>query len=140
MHKGSWKSMRSTTLPMILSWELQFLALKLWRHTLYGAKFEAFPDHKSLKYIFIQKDLNIRQRRWLEFIKDNDFDIAHHLGKTNVVVDALSLIPYGKFSNIMATQWRLIDDIIEVNLICKLNSLMINMTISNDLVDKIKMA
>ena len=48
-------------------------ALKIWRHYLYGAKFEVFSDHKSLKYLFDQKELNMRQRRWMEFLKDYDF-------------------------------------------------------------------
>ena len=65
-------------------------ALKIWRHYLYGATCKTFTDHKSLKYIFTQKDLNMRQRRWLELIKDYDLDIQYHEGKANVVVDALS--------------------------------------------------
>ena len=65
-------------------------ALKLWRHYLYGEKCEIFTDHKSLKYIFTQKELNMRQRRWLELIKDYDCTINYHPGKANVVADALS--------------------------------------------------
>ncbi|KAK8936665.1 hypothetical protein KSP39_PZI012024 [Platanthera zijinensis] len=65
-------------------------ALKIWRHYLYGVKCEIYTDHKSLKYIFTQKELNLRQRRWLEFIKDYDMDIHYHPGKANVVADALS--------------------------------------------------
>ena len=49
-----------------------------------------FTDHKSLKYIFTQKELNLRQRRWLELIKDYDLDVQYHPGKANVVADALS--------------------------------------------------
>ncbi|KAL8115194.1 hypothetical protein AgCh_021867 [Apium graveolens] len=64
--------------------------LKLWRHYLYGEKCDIYTDHKSLKYIFTQKDLNMRQRRWLELIKDYDFSINYHPGKANVVADALS--------------------------------------------------
>jgi len=65
-------------------------ALKVWRHYLYGCRFEVFSDHKSLKYLFDQKELNIRQRRWMEFIKDYDFSLQYHPGKANVVADALS--------------------------------------------------
>ena len=65
-------------------------ALKIWRHYLYGEKCEIYTDHKSLKYFFTQKDLNMRQRRWLELVKDYDCDILYHPGKANVVADALS--------------------------------------------------
>ena len=65
-------------------------ALKLWRHFLYGEKCEIFTDHKILKYIFTQKELNMRQQRWLELIKDYDYTISYHPGKANVVADALS--------------------------------------------------
>jgi hypothetical protein len=65
-------------------------ALKIWRHYLYGCTFEVFSDHKRLKYLFDQKELNIRQRRWMEFIKDYDFSLQYHPGKANVVADALS--------------------------------------------------
>ena len=65
-------------------------ALKIWRHYLYGEEFEVYSDHKSLKYIFTQRDLNMRQRRWMEFLEDYDFTLHYHLGKANVVVDALS--------------------------------------------------
>ena len=66
------------------------LALKLWRHYLYGEKCKIYTDHKSLKYIFTQKELNMRQRRWLELIKDYDLEILYHPGKANRVADALS--------------------------------------------------
>ena len=65
-------------------------ALKIWRHYLYGVTCEIYTDHKSLKYIFQQRDLNLRQRRWLELLKDYDCSILYHPGKANVVADALS--------------------------------------------------
>ena len=65
-------------------------ALKIWRHYLYGVRFEVFSDHKSLKYLFDQKKLNMKQRRWMEFLKDYEFELNYHLGKANVVADALS--------------------------------------------------
>jgi hypothetical protein len=64
------------------------LALKTWRHYLYGQKCDVYTDHKSLKYIFTQSELNMRQRRWL--IKDYELEIHYHPGKANVVADALS--------------------------------------------------
>ncbi|GKA33324.1 putative reverse transcriptase domain-containing protein [Tanacetum coccineum] len=65
-------------------------ALKLWRHYLYGTRCTVFTDHKSLQHILDQKDLNMRQRRWLELLSDYDCDIRYHPGKANVVADALS--------------------------------------------------
>jgi hypothetical protein len=65
-------------------------ALKIWRHHLMSAKCNIYTDHKRLKYIFTQADLNMRQRRWLELIKDYDLEIHYHPGKANVVADALS--------------------------------------------------
>jgi hypothetical protein len=65
-------------------------ALKIWRHYIMGTKCQVYTDHKSLKYIFTQKDLNLMQRRWLELIKDYDLEIHYHPSKANLVVDALS--------------------------------------------------
>jgi hypothetical protein len=65
-------------------------ALKMWRHYLMGTHCNIYTDHKSLKYIFTQADLNMRQRRWLELIKDYDLEVHYHPGKANVVADALS--------------------------------------------------
>jgi hypothetical protein len=69
-------------------------ALKIWRHYLIGHRCEIYSDHKSLKYIFTQNDLNLRQRRWLQLIKDYDLGINYYLGKANVVADALSRKKY----------------------------------------------
>ena len=65
-------------------------ALKVWRSYLYGEKVQVFTDHKTLKYIFTQPELNLRQRRWMELVADYDLEIAYHQGKANVVADALS--------------------------------------------------
>lgn len=62
--------------------------LKILRHYQFGSRFEVFNDHKSLKYLFNQNELNVRHKRWLEFMKDCDFGLSCHSG--NVVVDALS--------------------------------------------------
>ncbi|GJS46992.1 putative reverse transcriptase domain-containing protein [Tanacetum coccineum] len=65
-------------------------ALRLWRHYLYGMKCVVFKDHKSLQFILDQKELNMRQRRWIELLSDYDCEIRYHPGKANVVADALS--------------------------------------------------
>ena len=64
-------------------------ALKILCHYLYGEQFEVFSDHKSLKYIFTQWDLNMRHRIWIEYLEDYDFTLHYHHGKANVVVDVL---------------------------------------------------
>ena len=65
-------------------------AIRIWRHYLYGTKFTVLTDHKTLQHILNQKELNMRQRRWIELLADYDCDIRYHPGKTNVVADALS--------------------------------------------------
>ena len=64
--------------------------LNMWRHYLYRVRFEVFFDHKSLKYLFDQKELKMRQRRWIEFLKDYEFGLNYHPGKANVMADTLS--------------------------------------------------
>ncbi|GJX18583.1 putative reverse transcriptase domain-containing protein [Tanacetum coccineum] len=65
-------------------------ALKIWRHYLYGTRCTVFTDHKSLQHILDQKELNMRQHRWLELLSDYDCDIRYHPGKANIVANALS--------------------------------------------------
>ena len=65
-------------------------ALKIWRHYLYGLHYKIYIDHKMLKYIFKQKNLKVRQVRWLELLSDYDIDIQYHPGKANKVADVLS--------------------------------------------------
>ncbi|CAA0807973.1 Uncharacterized mitochondrial protein AtMg00860, partial [Striga hermonthica] len=83
-------------------------ALKIWRHYLYGGQCKIFTDHKSLQYIFTQKELNMRQRRWLELVKDYDCTIQYHLGKANVVDDALSRKVKGDLTYVVTQQSQLI--------------------------------
>lgn len=75
-------------------------ALKLWRHYLYGVHIDLFTDHKSLQYVFTQKELNLRQRRWLELLKDYDMSILYHPGKANVVADAFSRLSMGSTTHV----------------------------------------
>ena len=84
-------------------------ALKIWRHYLYGEKCRIYTDHKSLKYLLTQKELNLRQRRWLELFKDYDCIIDYHPGKANVVADALSRKAMAALS-FQHSEWRLAED------------------------------
>ena len=68
-------------------------ALKIWRHYMLGDQVLIYTDHKSLKYIFTQKELNMRQRRWLKLMVNYDIDLQYHPRKINVVHDALSRKP-----------------------------------------------
>jgi hypothetical protein len=91
-------------------------ALKIWRHYLYGERCEIFTDHKSLKYIFTQKELNMRQRRWLELLKDYDLTISYHPGKANAVADALSRKSGTQAAVMITQQPTLIDEIVKMGI------------------------
>src|SRR4051812_6371272 len=75
-------------------------ALKTWRHYLYGEDFVVFSDHKSLGYIFTQKELNMRQRRWLECLADYTFTMYYYPSKANVVADTLSRKNYARIASL----------------------------------------
>ena len=66
-------------------------------------------NHKSLKYIFTQQDLNMRQRRWMEYIEDYDFTLHYHPGKANVVVDALSWKSQGVLASVASWEWQILE-------------------------------
>jgi hypothetical protein len=91
-------------------------ALKIWRHYLLGHKCQIYTDHMSLKYIFTQNDLNLRQRRWLELIKDYDLEIHYHPGKANVVADALSRKSHGNAIMVSQMPWELYEEFERLNL------------------------
>ncbi|KAH0672236.1 hypothetical protein KY284_023323 [Solanum tuberosum] len=75
-------------------------ALKIWRHYLYGVHVDVFADHKSLQYVFTQKELNLRQRKRLEFLKDYDMSVHYHPGKANVVADSLRKLSMGSVAHV----------------------------------------
>ena len=83
-------------------------ALKIWHHYLYGEQFEVFLDHKSLKYIFTQRDLNMRQRRWMEYLEDYDFTLPYHPGKANVMADELSRKSRGVLASVAPRDWQML--------------------------------
>ena len=70
-----------------------------------------YSDHKSLKYIFTQWDLNMRQRRWMEFLEDYDFTLHYHPGKANVVADALSWKSRGALASIPSREWQMLETV-----------------------------
>ena len=86
-------------------------SLKIWKHYLYGVPCRIFTDHKSLQNIFTHKELNLRQRRWLELIKDYDCTIEYHPGKVNVVADALSRRPENSLSHMRSGYLPLLVDL-----------------------------
>jgi hypothetical protein len=91
-------------------------ALKIWRHYIMGTKCQVYMDHKSLKYIFTQKDLNLRQRRWLEPIKDYDLEIHYHPGKANLVADALSRKEHVHWAIVAQRPDEIVEDFRRLNL------------------------
>ena len=78
-------------------------ALEKWRHYLYGVTFAVYSDHKSLRYLFSKKELNMRQRRWMEFLEDYDCTINYHPGKANVLADVLSR--KAQVAGLMMKEW-----------------------------------
>lgn len=114
--------------------------LKFWRHYFYGSRFEVFSDHKSLKFTFDQKEVNMRQRRWLEFLKDYDFGLNYHPGKANVVADALSRKLF-HMSAMMVREPNLIEKFRDISLVCKvtLSSVILGMLkLTNGFLDNIR--
>ena len=91
-------------------------ALKTWRHFLIGNHCDVYTDHKSLKYIFRQKELNLRQRRWLELIKDYDMKLHYHPGEANVVADTLSRKSYANTLVTGGLPRELVEDFRELRL------------------------
>src|SRR3954466_5628508 len=91
-------------------------ALKLWRHYLLGSCCEVYTDHQSLKYLFTQADLNLRQQRWLETRADFNMDISYTPGKANVMADALSRKYYCNALEVQEQQPSLYEEFQKLNL------------------------
>ena len=70
-----------------------------------------FSDHKSLKYIFMQRDLNMRQRRWMEYLEDYDFTLHYHPSKENVVADALNRKSWGVLASVASRKWQMLESV-----------------------------
>lgn len=85
--------------------------LKQWRHYMFGEKFEVLFDHKSLVYIFTQRDLKLRQRKWFEYLSDYDFSLHYHPGKKNVIADALSRKSHGTIISIVIKEWSMLENL-----------------------------
>ncbi|KAL2938982.1 Transposon Ty3-I Gag-Pol polyprotein [Bienertia sinuspersici] len=114
-------------------------ALKIWRHYLYGSSCKIYTDHKSLKYIFTQRELNMRQRRWLELIKDYDLEIQYHEGKANVVADALSRKTKHTMNSVFVLPNELCKEFMKLNIEVVTKGEMINaMSIQVNLFEEIK--
>ena len=84
-------------------------ALKIWHHYLYCEQFEVFSNHKSLKYIFTQHDLNMRQRRWMEYLEDYDFTLQYHPGRANVVAVALIRKSWRVLASVASREWLMLE-------------------------------
>jgi hypothetical protein len=99
-----------------------------------GKRCELYTDHKSLKYIFTQLNLNLRQRRWLELIKDYDLGINYHPGKANVVADALS-----RMSQLVVDSmtFELCEEFDKLNLRIIVNTKVVDMEVGSSLLQEI---
>nr|XP_016463287.1 PREDICTED: uncharacterized protein LOC107786335 [Nicotiana tabacum] len=105
------KAHEKNYLTHILELAAVVFALKIWRHYLYGVHVDIFTDHKSLQYIFKKRELNLRQRRWLELLKDYDVDILYYPGKANVVDDALSRHSMGSLAHVEADKRTMMKEV-----------------------------
>ena len=81
------------------------VAIKIWCHYLYGEQFEVFSYHKSLKYIFTQRDRNMRQHKWMEYLEDYDFTLHYHPSNANIVANALSRKSRGVHASVVSREW-----------------------------------
>jgi len=115
-------------------------ALKTWRHFLIENRCDVYTDHKSLKYIFTQKELNLRHRKWLELIKDYHMSLHYHPGKANVVADVLSHKSYVNTLITGGLPQALADDLRELRLEIVLRGYVAALEIQSTLLGKIREA
>ena len=113
-------------------------ALKTWRHYLIGNHCDVYTNHKSLKYICTQKELNLRQRRWLELIKDYDMKLHYHPGKANFIADALSQKSYANVLVSKGMPKELAAEIMELRLEIVPKGFLAAMEVQSTLMDKIR--
>jgi hypothetical protein len=113
-------------------------ALKIWRHYLMEKRCELYTNHKSLKYIFTQLNLNLRQRRWLELIKDYDLGINYHPGKANVVADALSWRSHVSYLVVNSMPFELCEEFDKLNLRIIANTEAMEMEAGSSLLQEIR--
>src|SRR4051812_27047130 len=113
-------------------------ALKLWRHYLVGNHCEIYTDHQSLKYLFTQPDLNLRQQRWLETIADFNMDIHYTAGKANVMGVALSRKAYCSELEVQLEQPPLYEEFQKLNLEIVPQGYVNNLVVESDLVKSVK--
>jgi ribonuclease HI len=111
-------------------------ALKIWRHYLMGKRCELYTDHKSLKYIFTQSNLNIRQRRWLELTKDYNLGINYHPRKANVVADALSRMSYVSQLVVDSMSFELCEEFGKLNLRLVANTKVMEIEVDSSLLQE----
>jgi hypothetical protein len=115
-------------------------ALRIWRHYLLGNPCNIYTDNKSLKYIFTQSELNMRQRRWLELIKDYKLEVHYHPGKANVVVNALSRKAHCNCLRAQSRVDTLCEDFRKLNLSMVEHGSLASLVITSDLINEIKEA
>lgn len=115
-------------------------ALKILRHYLYGVSCEIYTDHKSLKYIFTQKELNMRQRRWLELLKDYDCTILYHPSKANKVADALSRKNHGTLAAMISKGVSVWDNVEDSRLEVRVKGFLAQLSVQPTLLVRIKEA
>ena len=105
------RCMRRTIQLMTSSLQQWCLHSRYGDTTWYGVHVDVFTNHKSLQYVFTQKELNLCQRRWLEFLKDYDMSVHYHPGKANVVADALSRLSMGSVVHVEEERKELVKDV-----------------------------